>query len=372
MPKIKRDPLKTGFWKIDENLTVAPKKYKHLEVTGYASKKDAETDLPVQEALFRERHDFNKSHDSFDGLCDRFLASQKEVKKPTTWHDLERDVKSRLAAPLKGKSVNEVFSGDTLERWRRQFLKDTEAISSKRVNLILADLEKMGKFSFELGIIGEAGYRRVLLSSERISQRIKPKIRYQIWNHDQYKAFINTFSADDKYIVLFQWLFFSGCRIGEALALQWSDVDFAERAVYITKSSSPGVGTGKTEIFTTKTSAGRRAISLTEDMIGQFKKLKFAYQAEPDNFVFYGKAPASRHAIRVVFSKHTREAGLPYMKIHEIRHTVNTWLLTPIRTPDEIKAIAVRQGHSSIKVTWDVYFHQRSETEKKLSEELKI
>jgi integrase len=269
-------------------------------------------------------------------------------------------------------STDEVYSGDSLDRWRSSFLAKTAGIGQKRVNWILHHLQEISKYAFETGAVGKQGLRLSMLASERVRERPAPKTKYTVWTYDQYQRFISTFDDGDRYIVLFQWLFFSGCRIGEALALQWSDVDFEKSEVSITKSSSPGVGTGRTEIFTPKTSAGVRELSVSAFMMSQLRKLRDNNGWGPSDYLFFGKAPIARMTVRRSFDEHTKKAGLPYLKIHEIRHTTNTWLLSGERSTDELKAITERFGRSSLKVTMDVYFHSKKDTAKKLADDIKI
>lgn len=372
MPNIRKNPLKENEWMIDESIKMPDGSFSHFGKTGYKTKKEALDDCARQEALFIQRRGFEQSKDSFSNLCKMFLAHTKTLRKPTTYHDMERDIRDRIENKLLGKSTAEVFSGSCLSNWREDFLKDTAALSQKRVNWILSFMEKIGHFGFEIGCVSEQGLRLSMLASERVPERVSPKKSYTIWSYEDYRKFIGTFDEGDRYIVLFQWLFFSGCRIGEALAIQWKDLDLDRQIANISKSCSPGVGTGKTEFFTTKTEAGRRSIYISDAMTAQFKKLKEAYLGKPDDYCFFGKRVIGRMTVRRVFTEHTNAAKLPYIKIHEIRHTVNTWLLSKDRSTDELKAITARLGRSSLKVTMDIYFHSKRDTDKKLAEEIKI
>jgi len=369
---IVRDPDRPGFWKIETSVKMSDGKWHHLKALGYQRRSLAVEDKPRQLSMLRDRMGFAPVKGSMSELCESYIAHMKNRLKPTTFHDMERDVRARIEKPFQGKSVREVFSGDSLERWRQRFLAETADLTQKRVNWIMSHMENISRYAFLIGSAGEPGLRLGLSASERVKGRIHHKTSYSVWTYDQFLKFISTFSDDDRYAVLFQWLFFSGCRIGEALAIQWSDVDLKGKCVSITKNSSPGVGTGKTEVFTTKTSAGVRDIFLSDGMASRLSKLKAAYESADGDFVFFDKSPIGRMTVRRVLDAHTDAAGLPRIKIHEIRHTTNTWLLSKTRTTDELKAITERLGRSSLKVTMDVYFHSKDKTRRDLADEIGI
>lgn len=372
MPRIKKDPNNPKRWMIDTTVKLPDGTWAHLGKKGYKTRADADADYQRQASLFRHRRGFKYDDGSFSTLCQSFLSHMKDRRKPTTFHDMERDIRSYIEDPFEGMSVDEVYSGDSLSRWRSAFLSKTSSIGQKRVNWILHHFEILSRYAFETGSIGESGLRLSMLASERVRERLSPKTVYVVWSFEQYQKFISTFDDGDRYIVLFQWLFFSGCRIGEALALQWSDVNFGKNEVSITKNSSPGVGTGRTEIFTPKTSAGVRIIAASDFMMSQLRMLRDNNSWSETDFVFFGKSPVGRMTVRRCLDDHTAKSGLPRIKIHEIRHTVNTWLLSPERTTDELKAITQRLGRSSLKTTMDVYFHAHQDTDRRIAGEIDV
>ena len=73
---------------------------------------------------------------------------------------------------------------------------------------------------------------------KRMGRADADKKQLQFWTLDEFNCFINTFEDGSKYHVLFDLLFYSGCRIGEALALTASDIDTANRKISITKTYS--------------------------------------------------------------------------------------------------------------------------------------
>ncbi len=57
------------------------------------------------------------------------------------------------------------------------------------------------------------------------------------------------------------------------------------------------------------------------------------------------------------FAKHVAEAGLPRVRLHDIRHTYASAALARATGWHEVKIISQRLGHASIGITLDTYSH---------------
>lgn len=57
------------------------------------------------------------------------------------------------------------------------------------------------------------------------------------WTKDEYEQFIQGFTEEEElYRIIFQMLFWLGCRVGELLALTSEDIDFESGTVNISKT----------------------------------------------------------------------------------------------------------------------------------------
>ena len=78
-------------------------------------------------------------------------------------------------------------------------------------------------------------------------------------------------------------------------------------------------------------------------------------RAEVVETVFHRKGePISQNSIRNVFKRVLRKAGLRNIRFHEIRHSFASLLLSNGESPVYVNE---QMGHSSIKITVDVYGH---------------
>lgn len=71
---------------------------------------------------------------------------------------------------------------------------------------------------------------------KRMGKADADKRQLQFWTIDEFNQFVATFESGSRYHVLFDLLFYSGCRIGDALALTSSDIDFVNNTISITKT----------------------------------------------------------------------------------------------------------------------------------------
>lgn len=155
-----------------------------------------------------------------------------------------------------------------------------------------------------------------------------------------------------------------GMRQGELLALKWDDVDLERATINIRRTltkSGTKVTTGET-----KTSKGRRTISLTAEAVSALKE-HLARQLEDierlgdlytDNgFVFttdVGTFINSSNLRRRSFAKLLKRAKLPKIRFHDLRHTCATLLFKQGNHPRLVQELL---GHSNVAITLDTYSH---------------
>ncbi len=157
---------------------------------------------------------------------------------------------------------------------------------------------------------------------------------------------------------LFLLLARTGMRIGEALALQWGDIDFNGRFIQVRRSVVRGV------VSTPKSGKSRRvdmSLQLTEavkahEAQSKVKGMALGFGGVPE-FVFTdatGGMIDKDNWRRRVFNKALKEATLRTIRIHDLRHTYAT---LRIAKGDNIADVAGQLGHHSVKLTLDVYHH---------------
>ena len=151
----------------------------------------------------------------------------------------------------------------------------------------------------------------------------------------------------------------SGVRQGEAFGLHWPQVDFDGQAVIVTQSLEEKDGLFR--LKAPKSKASRRRIALPSETLAVLNEHRQRMLVEGRDVktgpVFVdteGGYLRKNNLHRNSFSRIRQKAGVPRISFHGLRHTHATLLLL---NGINIKAVSVRLGHSSVKITLDTYGH---------------
>lgn len=166
--------------------------------------------------------------------------------------------------------------------------------------------------------------------------------------------------------VLYKLLLATGCRYGEAVALEWSDIDFDSATISITKTYNRIVK----QVGTPKSKAGIRTISIDNKTILMLKQYR---NRQRQAFMEIG-SPAPALVFSTTISQYPnsdartkslryrcKEAGIPQFTFHAFRHTHASLLLN---AGISYKELQHRLGHATLAMTMDTYSHLSKEKEK--------
>lgn len=186
----------------------------------------------------------------------------------------------------------------------------------------------------------------------------KPKIDF--WTLEEFQKVISLLYKGDyyeHYLFISYWLLFmTGMRIGEAAALQWSDIDFETGVLSINKNLYYKTMTDY-KFVETKTQASIRDIVIDDDTIKELKEWKEVQQKvlPKCNFVLsYNGTPTSKTTLPRALEKLANLAGVHLIKIHALRHSHASLLISMGENPLIIKD---RLGHEKIQTTLGTYGH---------------
>ena len=152
-------------------------------------------------------------------------------------------------------------------------------------------------------------------------------------------------------------LLYTGCRKGEALALQYEDIDFDNKTISIDKSLY--CENNRPKIKSPKTEAGKRKIILLDKLADKLPKGKgyiFAVDGKPLTRTMFNKRWAA----------YKKETGITFTP-HQLRHAFATILFEA--GIDEKMAQDI-MGHASLSVMRDIYTHIRMKKKEEAADKL--
>lgn len=160
---------------------------------------------------------------------------------------------------------------------------------------------------------------------------------------------------------LFAYLIlYTGCRRGEALALQYEDFDFQNNTISITKSVY--YANGRAFLKSPKTESGNRTVILLDKLKKYIPKCKkgFIFAKKGRNMLL------TEGEFQTLWKHYQRETGVSCSP-HRLRHAYATMLF---EAGIDVKDAQVLMGHANISVTQDIYTHIRNTRMKQAAEKL--
>jgi integrase len=151
---------------------------------------------------------------------------------------------------------------------------------------------------------------------------------------------------------------YAGLRYGELRALRWGAVDLAGGTIRVRESWDAKEGSIAPKTRTSHRSTPMPGI-LRDHLVGR----RMATAGADDDALVFGVAPDRPFHANVVYRRADlawHKAGLGRLRLHQARHTYASFM---IAAGINAKALSTFMGHSSIKVTFDLYGHLMPGTE---------
>lgn len=242
----------------------------------------------------------------------------------------------------------EKISRENLIEWRNGL--KTSGLASRTMNHGIGYVK--GVFSYAEKVYGIQNSAAVLTAYKLTRDEKKER---PVWTVDQFNIFLEY--VPEAWRPFFVFLFWTGCRRGEALAVCRDDIK--GNRVHIWRS----IKHYKNGFLPLKVDSCERTISLDSKTMEVIEPLL----ADADPFVFGGDRSLSISSLQRVFTAAVKESGLPPIRIHDLRHSHATLL---INSGVNIVAVSKRLGHASINQTLKTYTHLLQKTDDELLDAL--
>lgn len=307
---------------------------------------------------------------TFEEIAYLWLESYKTTVKASTFGLTENKLKQLIKDHFEGMKIKKISVP--------YCQKVVIALSEKYIlyTHYLSVIERIFKYAVLIDIVPANPFDKV----------IRPKSK-PVSKRDNYlsKEELNDFlelarNASLAYFwPLVHLLSYTGLREGEALALKWSDIDLENKRISIAKTVARIHGKQIIQSPKTKTSIRTVLIdNMTLSILKKWKKdqIKIYFKngkhfEGDDNFVFTNESAdwVQTQNFTRYFKRFIQDHGLKAITPHGLRHTHASLLFAAKVDP---KSISDRLGHSSVKITLDLYTHiadeQRTDAIDKLIE----
>lgn len=296
----------------------------------------------------------------FEQAVSEYLYISKLQLKPNSYRSMESRIKNHIEPYFKKTYIHKMTKKEYIN-WQVEINKKTYCARYKKnlhvcfvtfLNYCMKNYDLKVNVAQQVGNFKNTSY----------------EVEGDIWTSKEFNTFIE--SVDDKlYNVFFKLLYYTGVRLGEALALTIADIDFENSTIRINKNMTRFTDkNGEHVIVPPKTKKSIREIGIDDVMRNELYELNKYYIKNFSNynskfFVFGGIKPLAPTTIERKKNYYCKIANVKQIKIHEFRHS-HACLLFMNDVP--INEISQRLGHSSISMTTDIYLRFLPRQEKRV------
>ena len=308
---------------------------------------------------------------TYKELASLWWESYKHTVKPNTQLNVRRLLDNHIL-PLFGSYKLDKLTTPLIQNVVNK-LADKTNKGEEGAFLYYDSLHALNKRILQYGVVMQAipfnPAREVILP--RNTQKAKrQKVKH--FDNEELKKFLGYLDNLDlnrfRYCyenTLYKFLLATGCRINEALALSWSDIDLDNAVVHITKTLNY-----KQETNSPKSKTSLRDIDIDQATVSMLKQYRLRQTKEAwkigksESIVFSDfihEYPNNR-TLQTRLRTHFKRANVTNIGFHGFRHTHASLLLN---SGIPYKELQHRLGHSTLSMTMDVYSHLSKENAKK-------
>jgi integrase len=348
----------SGLWSVRfREVSSQDGKTKNKRLSGFKTKKDAQYGYEDYVAARKSATEAPKPKEQaidptdmfFDRLADQYLQFKKNRIKESSYYDVEKKISTKILPFFEKMTLKEITPSKVIE-WQNSL----SGYSYSYRKTLMTHLSLIYNYAERYHDVPN------ILRKVDKPRNLEAKKEMLFWSPEEFATFIEQVDRFE-YAMLFRFLYLSGCRKGEALALTWQDVDLTAGTVSISKSfSNKAHDKGKSYTITTPKNAGsNRKVALPTFLCTLMEKYKEwqknnAESVNDTAFVFGGTDPLPPTSIDRILTKAATAAGVKRIRIHDLRHSCASLL---IHKGVSIVAVSRHLGHSTVEQTLNTYSH---------------
>lgn len=328
------------------------KKYKSKKYKTKPEARDAE-------ALFLLKRD-NPLIKPFKLVAKAYFEEMYTIRKESTVYSYENAYKKNIELYFGHLNINDI-NVSVINNWKLEIAKNSFKLSylNKLYNILKSIFDfAMRNYGLTSNPVAISG--RFQSKNDEV---IKDEEKLRYITYEQFQQFI---SVIDNIIwrTFFIFLYYTGMRKGEVLALTWEDIDLLKNEITVDKTLYTKIK-GKTTTTSTKNNLNRKikmSKTLKEQII-LYKEEMMKYSDYSNKWYVFG---CSRYLPLTSIDRYKnyyfKMANLEPITIHEFRHShvsllINEYIKSgQTDTTKFFLMMSNRMGHS-IKVMQEIYLH---------------
>lgn len=311
----------------------------------------------------------------FKDLCEEYFKVYAPNKlKPITAYNYEKMVNYHFMDYFGNKKIKDITTGLLTDYFCKLTVIQNAGVATSMapstVKKLYTIMQSLFHFAVSQGYIKDTPCKRVIMPTKDVTKDEKRKYLLE----EELPRFIKLFEGYSVLNTIVKVLLYTGMRSGEALGLQWSDIDFDKRLIVVNHTLSD-VG-GKHFLTTPKTKTSKRTIYITNDLLnilkehkkkqhelifalgGQFEHPEMVFTSELGNY-------KDRSGLNTSFKRFLKGTGFEFMTLHCLRHSNATLLLN---SGVDLKVVSEHLGHSDVGTTANIYTDILESTRKKTAD----
>lgn len=294
----------------------------------------------------------------------RWLPAIAATVRPSTLHSYGRNLRLHVL-PTLGDVLLQRLDPSALNTLYAQLLTDGrrdqkagKPLSAKSVRYVHDVVNRILRDALRWRLVTH----NVATLADPPKLRVAGRPEFRTWTSKELNAFLVSV-ADHRLYAAWLLLATTGMRRGEVLGLRWTDVDFGSTTVSVRRSLV--CVKHEAEYSETKTVKSRRAVALDPATLAALRTHRAAQAAEKlaagetyddRGLVFCTPLGRELHPERFsrAFLRRSKSAGLPRIRLHDLRHT---WATLALQAGIHPKVVSERLGHANVSITLDIYSH---------------
>lgn len=295
---------------------------------------------------------------SFSVVYDEYLNFKKSELKEQSFISLKYNFEKYILPFFKNYYLESITKKTILE-WKTYILNFNFSNNYNRTLFFdLSGFFEYCKINYD--------FDKLIISNVGNFKKKYEKDKHDFYTLQEFNEFIR-YVKEQPYKEFFTFMFFTGTRPGEAMALSFNDI--SNDYVIIDKTISSH---GERNIGTPKNYSSNRKIIIDKKLKKSLIALKNFYLEkygtfDSDYFVFGGQKPLSPTSINRRKKKACEKAKIRCITLHQFRHSHATLLKD---NGVNVVEVSKRLGHSNVSTTLNIYTHTDLIQEKRVQRTL--